>query len=76
MTYILLTAGIQVLCAKIDLRMDAALEDQVDPFNEHRIRNIYIDKGHGCSSESILFMWFIWSISFTTRQTRKTRKTR
>jgi hypothetical protein len=47
MFHILLMTGIQVLCAEIDLRMDAVLESKIDPLKEHGIRNIDVDNGHG-----------------------------
>jgi hypothetical protein len=47
MFHILLMTSIQVLRAEIDLRVDAVLENKIDPLKEHRIRNIDVDNGHG-----------------------------
>jgi hypothetical protein len=47
MFHIFFMAGVQVLCAEIDLWMDAVLEGEIDPLQEHGVRDIDMDNGHG-----------------------------
>jgi hypothetical protein len=47
MFHILLIIGIQVLCTEIDLRMDAVLENKIDPLKEHGVRNVRVNDSHG-----------------------------
>jgi hypothetical protein len=44
---ILLLAGIQIVAAEIDLRMDVVLESKIDSLKEHGIRDIDMNNGHG-----------------------------